>query len=125
VDRAEDLGDRATTAGDVNADPAAVGRGPRQMRSGRVVIPLVLLLLVALALGTRACGDRGTAVDQDEAVAIAEEAAGFAVAQHQVRFIRQGVDQTPGWVVGLRGVDGEALTMVIDARTGEISDVQR
>lgn len=109
----------------MSVDDAPVGRRPRSMRSGRVVIPLVLLLLVALALGTRACGDRGTAIDQDEAVAIAEAAAGFPVAQHQVRFIRQGVDQTPGWVVGLRGEGDEAVTMVVDARTGEITDVQR
>lgn len=88
------------------------------VRSPRVVIPLVIVLFALAALGTRACQSQEIRVTQEEAVAIAYDEAGFPVERHRVRFIRQGVRESPAWVVGVAG-EGVTKTFLVDARTGE------
>jgi len=101
---------------------AAGAPGPRRMRPARVVIPVALAILVLVALGARQCSP-APAVDQEEAVAIATQAAGFPVVEHQVRFVRQGIRNQPAWVVGVRAEDGSARTYLIDGRDGSIDRV--
>lgn len=101
---------------------AAAERGPRRMRSARVVIPVVIALLIVVVLGARQCSP-APAVDQTEAVAIATQAAGFPVVEHQVRFVRQGIRNQPAWVVGVKAADGAAMTFLIDGRDGSIDRV--
>lgn len=87
------------------------------IRSARVVIPLVIVLFALAALGSRACSSQEIRVTQEEAVAIAYAEAGFEVERHRVRFIRQGVREQPAWVVGVAG-EGINKTFLVDARTG-------
>jgi len=97
---------------------------PRRMRPARVVLPVVALVLVALAIGSRACSPDPT-LGQEQAVAVATAEAGFPVVEHQVRFVRQGINQRPAWVVGVRAADGQAKTFVIDARDGAVLRVEQ
>ncbi len=101
------------------ATPHAKGT-PRRMRSGKVVLPVVAVLLIALALGSRACGTDAQNVSQQQALEIATAAAGFPVTDSRVQFVRQGMQSMPAWVVGVKGSDGEAKTFVIDGRNGSI-----
>jgi len=100
----------------------AEGAG-RRMRPARVVLPVAVLALIAVFVGTRACSP-DPEIGQDEAVAIATAEAGFPVVRHEVRFIRQGLDNDPGWVVGVEAADGRAKTFVIDAGDGAIERVE-
>lgn len=104
------------------AGPAGAGE-PRRMRPARVVLPLVIGLLALVAVGVRMCNPE-PAVDQAAAVRIASTAAGFSVAEHEVRFIRQGIRNEPAWVVGVKAADGQAKTFVIDGRDGSIDRVE-
>lgn len=93
------------------------------MRSAKVVLPVVALVLLAVAISARTCSPEPQ-IKQAEAVAIATKNAGFPVVKSQIRFVRQGIDQRPAWVVGVKAADGRARTFVIDARNGTINLVE-
>ncbi|MGA0122461.1 MAG: hypothetical protein ACO3KD_05575 [Gaiellales bacterium] len=95
----------------------------RRMRPAKVVLPVAIAALVLVFVGTRACSP-DPEIGQDEAVAIATAEAGFPVVRHEVRFIRQGLDNDAGWVVGVEAADGRAKTFVIDAGDGAIERVE-
>lgn len=93
------------------------------MRPAKVVLPVVALVLIAVAISARTCSSEPW-IKQADAVAIATKNAGFPVVESQIRFVRQGIDERPAWVVGVKAADGRARTFVIDARDGTINRVE-
>jgi hypothetical protein len=78
---------------------------------------------------SRGCQREGLDVSQDEAVEIAEQEVDFEPDDVQVRLLRQGVNFTQRWVVGLAEVraDGERFNetvVVIDASTGDVIEIR-
>lgn len=92
-------------------------------------IAVVVGLLVLIFIASRSCQRAGQDVTQDEAVAIAKDAVDFEPDDVQVRLLRQGVNFTQRWIVGLaeRRPNGERFNVtvvVIDAESGEVVEVR-
>jgi hypothetical protein len=107
--------------------PAAEGAPRRSLRDrplGRIAMLVAVLGLALLA--ARSCADTTPEVTQDEAVEIAMGVKTFEPDDYQVRFLRQGVQAQPVWVVSMYQGDPRTPTKVqvvmIDSTTGEIID---
>jgi len=79
----------------------------------------------------RGCQQDEIRVTQEQAVAIAREQVDFEPRRTQIRFLRQGLNGQPNWVVSLSipgANDNEfrRLAVVrIDANTGEVNGMAR
>ena len=79
----------------------------------------------------RGCQQDEIRVTQEQAVAIAREQVDFKPRRTQIRFLRQGLNGKPNWVVSLSipgANDNEfrRLAVVrIDANTGEVNGMAR
>ncbi len=79
----------------------------------------------------RGCQQDEIRVTQEQAVAIAREQVDFEPRRTQIRFLRQGLNGKPNWVVSLSipgANDNEfrRLAVVrIDANTGEVNGMAR
>lgn len=100
-------------------------RGER-IRSPRVLLAALAVLLVLGLLASRSCNPGTGAISQERAIELAIAEAGFAPTDTRVRMIRQGVPSRPYWLVGLREPGGGAVTFEVDAETGavRIADVE-
>jgi hypothetical protein len=93
-------------------------RTPTWPRAAVVVAVLVLAFIIS----------RGSKSDvtQQEAIATATEQADFVPEDTQIRFLRQGIDRHPFWVVSLStpgptlGTYADLAVARIDAETGEM-----
>jgi hypothetical protein len=109
------LGGRAGESPDV----LRARRSPTWPRVAVVAAVLVLAFVVS-----RSCGD--SQVTQEEALAIATELVDFTPEDPQIRFLRQGINRQPFWVISLSTLspDGERYAKLavirIDATTGEV-----
>jgi hypothetical protein len=108
------LGD-AGAASEVK-DPAR--RAPTWPRALVVVAVLVLAFVISRSSSEE--------VTQEEAVAKATQLVDFVPEDTQVRFLRQGLDRHPFWVVSLStpgrslGIYADLAVARIDAETGEV-----
>jgi hypothetical protein len=112
---------------DAGSEPAP-RRTLRDRPLGRILL-LVAVLVVAF-VASKSCASRDTEVESDEAVEIAREEVDYEPDRVMVRFTPRGIDSTPHWAVSLSVVDAdgnpERITVVlVDARTGEVVEVDR
>jgi uncharacterized membrane protein YkoI len=100
-------------------------RGER-IRSPRVLIVALVVLLALGLVAARSCGPGTGAISQERALELAIAEAGFTPTDSRIRMIRQGVPSRPVWLVGLRAPEGGAVTFEVDAATGavRIADVE-
>jgi hypothetical protein len=106
----------------------APSRGLRDRPLGRIL--LLLAVLVVAFVASRSCASRDTEVDSDEAVEIAREEVDYEPERVMVRFTPRGIDSRPHWAVSFSVVDAagnaERVTVVlVDARTGDVVEVDR
>lgn len=102
---------------------AGTRRGLRDSPWGKAAI--LAAVLVAALLVARSCGATETPVSKDEAVEIARGEVDFAPDRVQVRLIKRGIQSNEFWLVGLARGEVEAVNVVIDARTGAVTEVRR
>jgi hypothetical protein len=111
-----------SSSSDAGAGPLAdtpSRRAPTWPRFAVIIAVLVLAFIVSRITGE-------SDVTQEDAVAKATELVDFAPEDTQVRFLRQGLDRRPFWVVSLStpspdGKSYEELAVVrIDAETGKV-----
>jgi hypothetical protein len=99
--------------------------GPAWLRPAVIVAVLVLAFLVS-----QTCQKSSIRFDKNQAIAKAEAAVDFTPKRTQVRFLRQGLDSKPFWIVSLsrpgkqRGTFSELAVIRIDANTGKVKDIQ-
>ena len=76
------------------------------------------------------CQKSSIRFDKTQAIAKAEAAVDFTPKRVQVRFLRQGLDSKPFWIVSLsrpgkqQGTFSALAVVRIDANTGKVKDVQ-
>jgi len=95
-----------------------------------VVVGLVLLTFVA----SRSCQQNQVRITKEQAIATAERRIDFDPTRVQVRFLRQGINSRPTWIVSLSipfpGTDVDAqrfrqLALVsVNANTGKVVSVK-
>ena len=86
-----------------------------------------------LALGfvlVRVADQGGRKVGKDDAIAIARPRIDFEPTGHQIRYIRRGIPSRGFWVVSFyirdtRGVYKRVTVVLVDASTGEVTEVRR
>jgi hypothetical protein len=103
-------------------------RTPRARVDLRLVALLLLLPLTFLA--SRSCGDTRHAVSQSEAVGIARAEVAYRPDGTNVRFVRRGIPSRSYWAISLwqlaaDGTRTHVTVVVIDAETGEVTQVNR
>jgi hypothetical protein len=90
----------------------------------------VLLVLVAAFAVSQTCQKSNVRLTKDEAIALAEEQVDFEPTREQVRFLRQGLQSKPFWMVSLsipgrrQGTFEELAVVQINANTGKITKVE-
>ena len=90
-----------------------------------IVGVLVLAFVVA-----QTCQKSSIRFNKNQAIAKAEAQVDFTPKRTQVRFLRQGLDSKPFWIVSLsrpgktRGTFSELAVVRVDANTGKVKDVQ-
>jgi len=91
------------------------------------VIAGVLVLAFVVA---QTCQKSSIRFNKDQAIAKAEAQVDFTPQREQVRFLRQGLNSKPYWIVSLsrpgkrEGTFSELAVVRIDANTGKVKDIQ-
>ena len=90
---------------------------------------ILVVVLVAAFLVSRSCGSTNPDVSQDEAVEIATGAIRFEAECFQIRFLRQGVQSQPYWIVSLwtltpSGEFDKLALVQVHAETGAVAGVE-
>ena len=86
---------------------------------------LVLAFVVA-----QTCQKSSIRFNKSQAIAKAEAQVDFTPKREQIRFLRQGLNSKPYWIVSLsrpgkrRGTFSELAVVRIDANTGKVTDIQ-
>ena len=86
---------------------------------------LVLAFVVA-----QTCQKSSIRFNKVQAIAKAEAQVDFTPKREQIRFLRQGLNSKPYWIVSLsrpgkrRGTFSELAVVRIDANTGKVTDIQ-
>jgi hypothetical protein len=99
--------------------------GPGWLRAGVIVGVLALAFVVS-----RSCQQSQVRITKEQALASAERQVDFDPTREQIRFLRQGLNSQPVWVVSLSipregGQTFSELAVVrINANTGKVLDVQ-
>jgi len=99
--------------------------GPSWLRAGVLLGVLVLAFVVS-----RGCQQSQIRVTKDQAIATAEREVNFEPTRRQVRFLRQGLNSRPVWIVSLSiprdQPDSFSRLAVarVDANTGKLIDLQ-
>jgi hypothetical protein len=110
-----------------------VGRwGSSQMAGGpRWLRPVALVALLGLTfVVAQTCQKAQTRVDKDQAIARAKDQVDFTPQRTQIRFLRQGLNSKPFWIVSLstpgktEGTFSELAVVRIDANTGKVASVR-
>ena len=95
--------------------------------AARGVIAAVLLLAFVVS---QTCQKSSIRFDKNQAIAKAEAQVDFTPKRTQVRFLRQGLDSKPFWIVSLstpgrqEGTFHDLAVVRIDANTGKVADVK-
>lgn len=90
----------------------------------------MLAVLVAAFVVSKSCGAVGDEISQEQAVTIAREEIDYEPERVMVRLLKRGLKSRPYWAVSLATVaDTGALervtVVVVDAKTGEVSEIRR
>ena len=87
-------------------------------------------MLVVAFVVAQTCQKSSVRYTKDQAVAKAEAQVNFTPKREQVRFLRQGLNSKPYWIVSLsrpgklKGTFSELAVIRIDANTGKVKDIQ-
>jgi hypothetical protein len=79
---------------------------------------------------SQTCQKSSVRFDKNQAIARAKDQVDFTPQRTQVRFLRQGLDSKPFWIVSLsrpgkqEGTFSELAVVRIDANTGKVKDVK-
>jgi peptidase YpeB-like protein len=90
---------------------------------------IVAVLVVAFVVA-QTCQKSSIRYTKEQAIAKAEAQVDFTPKREQVRFLRQGLNSRPFWIVSLsrpgtrRDTFSELAVVRIDANTGKVKDVQ-
>ncbi|MGH2988471.1 MAG: PepSY domain-containing protein [Solirubrobacterales bacterium] len=92
------------------------------------VVAAVLLLAFFVA---RSCQESQVRITKEQAIATAEREVEFTPENTQIRFLRQGLDSKPFWIVSLsipKGAGADRFSRLalihVDANTGEVTKVE-
>jgi hypothetical protein len=91
------------------------------------VIGAVLVLAFVVA---QTCQRSSVRFTKSQAIAKAEAQVDFTPKREQIRFLRQGLNSQPFWIVSLsrpgkvKGTFSELAVIRIDANSGKVEDVQ-
>jgi hypothetical protein len=94
------------------------------------VLVIVGVLVLAFFVA-RNCQQDQVRLVEDQAIVIAERQVNFEPERTQIRLLRQGLNSKPYWIVSLsipgerKGTYRRLATVQIDAKTGEVVDVDR
>jgi uncharacterized membrane protein YkoI len=94
------------------------------------VLVIVGVLVLAFFVA-RNCQQEQVRLTEDQAIVIAERQVSFEPERTQIRLLRQGLNSKPYWIVSLsipgerEGTYRRLATVQIDAKTGEVVDVDR
>jgi len=107
---------------------AGTARGLRDRPLGKALA--LLAVLVAALLVSRSCGSSPKDVSQERAVQIARQEVAFEPDRAQVRYVKRGLQSKGFWAVSLvtlrpNGSVDRSAVVVIDARTGDVAEVQK
>ena len=89
------------------------------------------LVLVAAFVFAQTCQKDQIRVSKEQAIQTAREQVSFEPQRTQIRFLRQGINSRPFWIVSLsipgeRQDTFEQIAVVrVDANTGKVEDVER
>ena len=87
-------------------------------------------MLVVAFVVAQTCQKSSVRYTKDQAVAKAEAQVNFTPKREQIRFLRQGLNSKPYWIVSLsrpgklKGTFSELAVIRIDANTGKVKDIQ-
>jgi len=87
-------------------------------------------VLVVAFVVAQTCQKSSVRYTKDQAVAKAEAQVNFTPKREQIRFLRQGLNSKPYWIVSLsrpgklKGTFSELAVIRIDANTGKVKDIQ-
>jgi hypothetical protein len=91
---------------------------------------VIAAVLVLAFVVSQTCQKASVRFDKDQAIAKAKAQVDFTPQRTQVRFLRQGLDSKPFWIVSLsrpgksEGTFSELAVVRIDANTGKVTDVK-
>jgi hypothetical protein len=93
-------------------------------------VAVIAGVLVVAFVVAQTCQKSSVRFNKDQAIAKAEKQVDFTPKREQIRFLRQGLNSKPYWIVSLsrpgkrRGTFSELAVVHIDANTGKVTDVQ-
>jgi hypothetical protein len=93
-------------------------------------VAVVAAVLVLAFIFSRSCADSEIEISQDEAMAIATGLVDFTPEDPQIRFLRQGIDRHPFWIVSLSTLSADEQTyddlvvVRIDATSGDVVELR-
>jgi hypothetical protein len=93
-------------------------------------VGVIVAVLVLAFVVSQTCQKSSIRLDKNQAIAKAEAAVDFTPKRTQVRFLRQGLNSKPYWIVSLSrpgqapGTFSELAVVRIDANTGKVKDVK-
>jgi peptidase YpeB-like protein len=89
------------------------------------------LVLVAAFVFAQTCQKDQVRVSKEQAIQTAREQVSFEPERTQIRFLRQGINSQPFWIVSL-SIPGETedtfeqiAVVRVDANNGKVEDVER
>ena len=91
---------------------------------------VIAAVLVLAFVVSQTCQKSPIRFDKNQAIAKAEAQVDFTPKRTQVRFLRQGLNSKPFWIVSLstpaerEGTFHELAVVRIDANTGKVADVK-
>jgi hypothetical protein len=91
---------------------------------------VIAAVLVLAFVVSQTCQKSSVRFDKNQAIARAKDQVDFTPQRTQVRFLRQGLDSKPFWIVSLsrpgkqEGTFSELAVVRIDANTGKVKDVK-
>jgi hypothetical protein len=91
---------------------------------------VIAAVLVLAFVVSQTCQKSSVRFDKNQAIARAKDQVDFTPQRTQVRFLRQGLDSKPFWIVSLsrpgkqEGTFSELAFVRIDANTGKVKDVK-
>jgi hypothetical protein len=93
-------------------------------------VAVIAAVLVLAFVVSQTCQKSSIRFDKSQAIAKAKAQVDFTPKRTQIRFLRQGLNSKPFWIVSLSrpgkraGTYSELAVIRIDANTGKVKDVQ-
>jgi hypothetical protein len=94
-----------------------------------VRVAVIAAVLVLAFVVSQTCQKSSIRFDKNQAIAKAKAQVDFSPTRTQVRFLRQGLESKPFWIVSLstpgkrEGTFHDLAVVRIDANTGKVKDV--